>query len=501
MNRISTRLAISFLIVALLPTLPLSLVVQDLLERRFGPAIAEPLELALEAGLVESRQQLERLRSELDSRAIALARQNTVPAVVLLDSLGRETDLEELKAFLASRPDLISRSETWETPAPGTAAPSRRLGATLATVVNSTEGRRGVVLQPLPTGLVQRAGKLTEGMSLLRVLRSDKNRLVQSFVAPFLVIYGVLILVALAVGLVWSRSMVGPLERLVGATRKVGQGDLEFRLEHEGPGEVRELVSSFDTMVGRLAEQRRDLARLERAAAWRGMARTLAHEVKNPLTPILLAVNQARDRYQGDDEKYAELLNEVAEIVGEEVEKLRKLVREFGDFARMPRPEPRPGDLAELLNDLRQLYGDERLRVNGAEAAIQGWFDSDALRRALINLIDNGLAATTEAGREQPVQLLVHQAGEGGVRLIIRDEGAGIDPQNLDRIFEPDFTTKKGGMGLGLAVVTGIVAGHGGRLDVASRVGAGTTFTMDLPLTEPVAPAASEVDIAEERTS
>jgi nitrogen fixation/metabolism regulation signal transduction histidine kinase len=306
-----------------------------------------------------------------------------------------------------------------------------------------------------------------------------------SFVGPFLLVYGVLLLVALAAGILWSRQMTRPLEVLVGATRRVAAGDLEFRVERQGPGEVGELVESFDTMVGRLAEQRRDLARLERAAAWRGMARTLAHEVKNPLTPILLAVNQARDSYRGDDAQYRALLEEVAEIVGEEVESLRRLVRDFGDFARLPRPEPKRGDPGALLRDLGHLYGEEQLTVTGDESVTSGWFDHDALRRALINLVDNGLQACAGAGRPARVQLTAGPRDQG-VRLTVSDQGTGIAPEHLERIFEPDFTTRSNGMGLGLAIVESIVLGHGGAIGVQSEPGRGTTFTIDLPLTPPV---------------
>ena len=248
--------------------------------------------------------------------------------------------------------------------------------------------------------MVARAGDLTEGLSLLRVVRSEQGRVMLSFVAPFLLVYGVLILVALGAGHLWTRQMVRPLEALVGATRRVAGGDLEFRVEADGPGEVGELVHSFDTMVGRLAEQRRDLARLERAAAWRGMARTLAHEVKNPLTPILLAVQQTRDNYRGDDEKYRALLEECAEIVGEEVDSLRRLVREFGEFARLPRPEPKQGDLVRAAGR----PGTALRRHPGPglpdRTASRAGSTPGRCRRALVNLIDNGLAACREAGRD-----------------------------------------------------------------------------------------------------
>ncbi|MBE0567010.1 MAG: HAMP domain-containing protein, partial [Krumholzibacteria bacterium] len=374
-----------------------------------------------------------------------------------------------------------ARTAALDVPAGRTVAQPERFGDVLATVVVRGDGTRRVVLQPLPVGMVERAGELTDGLGLLRAVRGEQGRVVLSFVGPFLLVYGVLIVVALGAGLLWSRRITTPLEVLVGATRRVAAGDLEFRVEARGPGEVGELVRSFDAMIGRLAEQRRDLARLERAAAWRGMARTLAHEVKNPLTPILLAVEQVRDRYRGDDEAYRRLLQECAQIVGEEVESLRRLVRDFGEFAKLPRPEPREADLAALARDLGQLYG-ERLVLEGADAPLRGWFDPGALRRALVNLIDNGLAACREAGRTECAELRLAPAGPGAV-LEVADRGTGIPPENLERIFEPDFTTKGNGMGLGLAIVQGIVAGHGGTVRVRSTRGEGTTFTLTLPLT------------------
>jgi nitrogen fixation/metabolism regulation signal transduction histidine kinase len=493
MRRISTRLAVSFLIVALLPTLPLSLVVRNLLERRFGPAIADPLELALEAGLTESRAHLQELRLRLAEQAEQRAAGAGDSGIVLLDATGHVQAADSLAAYLKVRPELLARSRELSAPAVGQAVSVRRLDDTLAALVVRPQQTATVILQPLPPGMVQRAGDLTAGVSLLRVVRAEQGRVLLSFVGPFLLVYGVLIGVALVAGLLWSRQMVRPLEKLVSATRRVAHGDLEFRMEREGPGEVGELVHSFDNMVGRLAEQRRDLARLERAAAWRGMARTLAHEVKNPLTPILLAVHQVRDSYRGDDEKYRELLAEVAEIVGEEVDSLRSLVREFGDFARLPKPELQKGELAELLRDLEQLYGAEQLNLTGMEAAAGGWFDRGALRRALINLIDNGLTACRQADKPEQVELSV-LAAEPGVKLVVRDRGVGIAAENLTRVFEPDFTTKSDGMGLGLAIVENIIIGHGGRIAVQSEPGRGTAFTIDLPLTAVVSAGQASQD-------
>jgi len=515
-------LAVAFLIVALLPAVPLSLVVSNLLERRFGPAIADPLETALDAGLFESRERLRELKAALGRAATDLKTQGAISGkwpeeavtittatpgtgggrieLVVLGADNIPVAVDEAAEMLVNEPDLLARSpQPSQTVAGGPLPEPVRVGGVLVTtiVIDSPddEADAGLLLvaRSLPAGMVERAGELTGGLRLLRIVRSESGRVLLSFLAPFLVIYGLLILVALATGTLWARRMVRPLEALVEGTRRVGAGDLDTRVAVPAPGEVGDLVQAFDTMVGRLGDQRRDLARLERAAAWRGMARTLAHEVKNPLTPILMAVQEARDAYRGDDTAYAELLTECTDIVREEVDSLRRLVREFGDFARLPKPEPTQGDLILLGRDLEQLYGEQHLSLVATVDQLEGWFDYQALRRALINLIDNGLAACREQGAEPRVTLTIEAAAPGG-RILVADRGAGIPQENLVRIFTPDFTTKGDGMGLGLAIVDSVVAGHGGTISVESELGRGSVFSMSLPLTTTEGKAAAGED-------
>jgi two-component system nitrogen regulation sensor histidine kinase NtrY len=171
--------------------------------------------------------------------------------------------------------------------------------------------------------------------------------------------------------------------------------------------------------------------------------------------------------------------------VNEETDSLRRLVREFSEFARLPAPRPTPGDLSTLLGDLSRLYG-ERVTYHVRSSPLHARFDEAELRRALINLIDNGLAACREAGRPERVTLSATTNADVAIRAA--DEGCGIAPENRERIFEPNFSTKSEGMGLGLAIVAEIVRGHGGRIEVESEVGSGTTFTVHLP----TAPAPAE---------
>jgi nitrogen fixation/metabolism regulation signal transduction histidine kinase len=302
----------------------------------------------------------------------------------------------------------------------------------------------------------------------------------RGFVLPFLLTYALLLGVAVAVGAWLAGRIAGPVEALAAGASRVGAGDLVTRVETDAPGEVGRLVDAFNQMVADLAAQRDELVRLERVAAWRDLARRLAHEIKNPLTPIQLAVQQLGEKLPADpgsSPEYRKLMTECVAIVDEEVEALRRLVKEFSEFARLPKPEPAPGDVGVLLDEMVKLYGAERVTRAGAATAR---FDAAEMKRALINLVDNGLAACRAADRPERVELSC-AAAAGAVEIRVRDGGTGIATDVTSRIFEPDFSTKKEGMGLGLAIVEGIVRGHGGAISVESQPGQGATFTIRLP--------------------
>jgi nitrogen fixation/metabolism regulation signal transduction histidine kinase len=206
----------------------------------------------------------------------------------------------------------------------------------LAVVLAAPAGGSVTVARLMPPDLMERAGSLTAGLSLLGILRQDRGRVLQSYVVPFLLVYALLIMLALLAGAMLARRIARPVEALVAGTQQVAAGDLEVRVAAGVSGEVGVLVDSFNQMVDKLAAQRRELARLARQSAWRDLARVLAHEIKNPLTPILLAVQSVRQGYRGQDATYLSLLGDCEDIVKEEVERLRQLVREFSEFARLP---------------------------------------------------------------------------------------------------------------------------------------------------------------------
>ena len=497
MRRIRNRLVLAFLVVALLPAIPLSFIVHGLLERSFMSGTGDPIGLGLTAGLDESRARLRAAKADFLSEAeehwIPHVRSGEIEA-----DLGRFRESgggETLVRFLdeSSRKEertpggewaLIEWAREQHVPPVGGKGEPERFGGYLALVVAVGGDRVALIARPLDPEMVEHAGRIMEAVGFFESLRVVRVAILRSYVVPFVLVYAFLILIAVGFGALLARRIARPLESLVRSTRRVADGDLEARVSVSGRGETRELEESFNRMVGRLASQRAEMARLERKAAWRDMARSLAHEIKNPLTPIQLAVQEIRDRFTGTDEEYRRFLGEAVEIVDEEIQALRKLVREFSEFARLPEPKPVPDDLTSTLDELARLYGEEALRVHHPADGVIGRIDTDEIRRVLINLIDNGLAACRAAGRAECVEIRA-ASDEGRIRIDVTDNGCGIGAESLERIFEPNYSTKSGGMGLGLPIVEGIVNAHGGSIDVRSEQGKGTVFRILLPAEGP----------------
>lgn len=474
MYRIRTRLMIAILVAAVLPAVPMSLVVGNLLERSLNPALHAELTAGLEAGLAVSREDLARRKAEFLITAERVSRErptggrtdgrtNGSPLVLLLDERGLRSG--------EPVPDAVAAAALDET--------VRLVAGHLAVKREGERGQPLIVAQRLPAETIARAGEISDALSLLAAFRFERESILRSYVWPFLLVYAALILAALAVAATLSNRLARPLEEVARAAAGVADGDLDTRVNCRARGEVGDLVDAFNDMVARLGDQRRELARLERLSAWRGMARMLAHEIKNPLTPILLAVQEARSSYRGDDEAHAAVLAECETIVSEEVNALRGLVRSFSEFARPPQPECKPEDLGELFESLGRLYG-ERLTVRH-DAQMKAWsLDAAQLKRALINLIDNGLAACEQAATPPLVTIATHDLGQE-LKIEVIDLGGGIPAEDQGRVFEPDFTTRSQGMGLGLSIVAGIIEAHGGTIDFATTIGQGTTFTIALP--------------------
>jgi two-component system nitrogen regulation sensor histidine kinase NtrY len=292
----------------------------------------------------------------------------------------------------------------------------------------------------------------------------------------------VAVLAATLAGHAIARRVTRPVEALRAAALRVAGGELGTRVDVPARGELRDLVDAFNAMTADLARTTERAAAAERVAAWREVARRLAHEVKNPLTPVAMSVETLRDAWSRRHPDFEAIFQEGTSAIAEEVRRLARIVDEFGRFARLPAPEPGPVVAEELLSSVLSLYPARDGEIT-VEREIEPGLppvraDRDQIAQVLHNLVKNALDAARPRGR---VRVRASRDGDE-ILLSVSDDGAGIRPEDMNRIFEPYFTTKGGdGTGLGLAIAQRIAREHGGRIDVDSRPGDGATFTVRLP--------------------
>jgi len=442
---------------------------------------------------------------------------------------GRAGDEDpELKALFASsapdeaRPCQVVRAAgdgveailaavAWE-PVPGSAPPLRvaaglALGPSFADRLAALTGG-AVTVEPGPAGPpLARAGRDAGGdlAWLLGTTRARTRRIpIPSAEAPLAVIEVTLptsglahaeatvalallgaLLVAVLAATLLGRLVAGrvtrPLEALRDGALRVAGGDLGTRVEVEAAGEAGQLVNAFNRMTADLAAQTARAAAAERVAAWREVARRLAHEVKNPLTPVAMSVETLRDAYARGRPDFGEIFEEGTKAIGEEVRRLARIVDEFGRFARLPAPDRKAVSAAEVVQAAFALYPETEGELS-IEHAVEAELplievDRDQVLQVVHNLVRNALEALGGRGRMR----LAAFRHEGGLTIEVRDDGPGIRPEDLPRVFEPYFTTKASGTGLGLAIAERIAKEHGGRIEVRSQPSTGTTFTLFLP--------------------
>jgi len=315
-------------------------------------------------------------------------------------------------------------------------------------------------------------------------------------------------------GYPYSRCFLPALAHLLAEHLEDGQGRREtrFPLQLEIGGAESELmvtatplgVDGENDHRGALGwvlffEDISQLAKVERMEAWREVARRIAHEIKNPLTPIQLSAERLRRQLITRADGDARLLDECTRTIIGEVEDLKRLVNEFSAFARMPHLNPVPGDLnplvEEVVNNFRSAFPAVEFVTQLEPVLPTVALDREALKRALVNLLDNAVAAasgTTHNGEGPRVALATQlDAASGIVRLEVADNGPGIDPPLRTRVFEPYFSTKQGGTGLGLAIVAAIVSDHHGFVRVHGRLPHGSRFVLEFPIKSELIPQIS----------
>jgi len=300
------------------------------------------------------------------------------------------------------------------------------------------------------------------------------------------VLVALLIVASAVVSRLLARRISHPITELAHATERIAKGDLEHRVRVNARDEIQSLVSDFNKMTEELLENKKNLIRAERIAAWRDFARRLAHEIKNPLTPIEIAIYRIKKRLDGkvaeaDPQRDKQVIEESLDSILKEVAALKNIAQEFSAFAKLPEPKLESFNPNDTITSVLELYAStaQRVKVRTDLAQDLPWVqaDRDQLRSVVANLVKNAFEAMPEGG----TLTVATSLAAGSVRIEITDTGPGIPDEIKEKIFDPYFTTKSTGTGIGLALAYRILADH--RAKIGFRTGeTGTTFVVDLPV-------------------
>jgi nitrogen fixation/metabolism regulation signal transduction histidine kinase len=491
------RLLVAFLLFALVPTAVVTLVARDQLSRAIGRWYRPGVERALDSALEVTKGAVARLESTALLKASDWARQWPARPIsdaerARLRATLQSTGLDFIQLYRRDggrwrRVEQLLPEGVLVTEGPDFSA---EIGDSAATghVLRSPQGALAAVAAT-PSGAALVTGywvspdyftqleQVGQGTSYYRQLGVyvDLQRSV------VLILFGAVALVLVVLAVVLSARFAGqmsaPLGELSRAIERVSAGELSVRVSPRGATEVRSLGDSFNRMTARLEAARSALREAEREAAWRDVARKLAHEFKNTLTPIQLSLQLLQCEAEAAPAETRAEMTRNLDAALREVEGLERLASQFSQFARLPEPRLEPVTGAELAAGAAALMPNAPVHVSVADET--GALDADRtlITRALHNLLLNAAEASAP---DRPIELAV--AGDADrVRFEVRDRGSGLAPEVRGRLFEPYASTKRRGSGLGLSLVRDIARQHGGAIQLEDRAGGGVTATLVLP--------------------
>ena len=322
------------------------------------------------------------------------------------------------------------------------------------------------------------------GVLLVGSSRRPLIELQRRVISTAMFVGGVGILIAILASLWFAARVTRPVVSLAAAARRVAAGDLSAKVEVASSDELGELAASFNRMTEDLLQQKDRTVQAERVAAWRELARRLAHELKNPLFPLQVTVENLMRAKQKSPEMFEEVFQEGTTTLLAEINNLKTIIGRFSEFSKMPQPQRQPTQLNEIVGSVlrvfhAQLQDNNQIAVHTEldKALPEISADPDLLHRALQNLVLNAIDAMPQGG---DLTIRTQPAGDG-IALSVSDTGSGLTQEECGRLFTPYYTTKQHGTGLGLAIVQSVVSDHGGKISVESAKEKGTTFRIELP--------------------
>jgi two-component system nitrogen regulation sensor histidine kinase NtrY len=322
----------------------------------------------------------------------------------------------------------------------------------------------------------QDSNKARELLNNFRQNLADAEMMKQEAQIYSMVYLLLLMILSIAIFILLLYKITKPLNELQKATGNIREGDFSVSLPETGLKEIRELKQSFNSMSRELSNTQRKLIQAEKDIIWKELSRILAHEIKNPLTPIQLSIQRLEEKYETDLNKFYEVFPESVRIINQEINNLKLLVSSFSNFAKNINPEFIEFDLNETLNEIINSYQHKfKIDISGENCNI--FFDKTHFYQIITNLIQNAIDASDPTGA---ITIKIEQDNMN-VSVRIADSGKGISKKDIDRIFEPYFTKKKKGTGLGLALVKKLVDVNNSKISVTSEENEGSCFVIMIP--------------------
>lgn len=320
--------------------------------------------------------------------------------------------------------------------------------------------------------------------------KRNLNKDVYDYIGTLLNVYVFLLLGAGAIAIAVANSITQPISK-IGEKLSLFKLGKNEPLEWKSQDEIGQLINEYNQMIKKLEESTEKLKVSEREGAWREMAKQVAHEIKNPLTPMKLSIQYLMHAQKSNSDNLAPLLKRVSQTLIEQIEGLSRIASEFSNFAKMPKARNEVFIVNELVQSVHNLYMEEvsqngYLRLALPEKDYAVYADKGHMSRVLTNLIKNALQAIPD-GRTPDIKVKLYEADQKAV-ICVSDNGTGISEEMQDKVFYPNFTTKTSGMGLGLAISKSIIESINGKIYFKTQIDKGTDFFIELPLVEPSSP-------------
>ncbi len=311
----------------------------------------------------------------------------------------------------------------------------------------------------------------------------EQKHELREFISRLLLVYLLMFIIAIALAYFLSSYITRSIQTI---SEKIKETRLNKRNEkitlNSASSEINSLVDSYNNMIDQLEDSAVRLARSEREQAWREMAKQVAHEIKNPLTPMRLSVQSFERRFDPQDPEIKEKMSEYSETLIQQIDVMSSIASAFSDFAKMPTQRREKLDVIDVVKHSLDIFSEDYISYIPQESEIHANLDKTQLVRILTNLVKNATQAIKK-GEENP-KIEVKVASErNNVKITVSDNGKGIINKNKELIFEPKFTTKTSGMGLGLPMIKNIIEAYDGSINFTSTEGIGTVFTVILPKT------------------